>query len=108
MGTPADWFRGIRAVKTAANGAALDGMRAHQWHLLRSTADQKLTADERKQRDELELEIARLRQDKGTLGEDDYYRRLEALLTKLGTIELGGAAKPSKEPSNSPAKELPR
>jgi len=96
MGTPADWFRGIRAVKTAASGAALDGMRAHQWHLVRSTADQKLTAGQRKQRDELELEIGRLRQEKGALGEDDYYRRLEALLTKLGEIELSGTSNPSK------------
>jgi hypothetical protein len=106
MGTPADWFRGIRAVKTAANGAALDGMRAHQWHLVRSTADQKLTPEQRKQRDELELEIARLRQDKSTLNEDEYYRQLEALLTKLGAIELSGGTNAPVPPADSAVKGL--
>jgi hypothetical protein len=108
MGTPADWFRGIRAVKTAANGAALDGMRAHQWHLVRSTADQKLTPEQRKQRDELELEIARLRQEKSTLNEDEYYRQLEALLTKLGAIELsGGTNSPAPQPDSAVKGLLP-
>jgi hypothetical protein len=106
MGTPADWFRGIRAVKTAANGAALDGMRAHQWHLVRSTADQKLTPEQRKHRDELELEIARLRQEKITLNEDEYYRQLEALLTKLGAIELSGGTNAPAPPPDSAAKGL--
>lgn len=108
LGTPADWFRGIHAVKKSASGAALDGMRAHQWHLVRSTADQKLTTEQRKQRDELELEIGRLREEKASLSEDDYYHKLEVLLTKLGEIELGSGAGPAKEQPDSPAKELPR
>jgi hypothetical protein len=86
LGTPADWFRGIHAVKKAANNAPLDGMRAHQWHLVRSKEDQKLSAEQRKRRDELELEIAKLREQKSTLDENDYYNRLEKLLTELGQI----------------------
>jgi hypothetical protein len=86
LGTPADWFRGIHAVKKAANNAPLDGMRAHQWHLVRSKEDQKLSAEQRKRRDELELEIAKLREQKSTLKEDEYYNRLEKLLTELGQI----------------------
>ena len=88
FGTPADWFRGIRAVKTASGGASLDGMRANQWHLVRSAADQKLAPEQRKQRDDLELKISKLRQQKSSLEENDYYDKLERLLTELGTIEL--------------------
>ena len=88
FGTPSEWFRGIRAVKKAANDSPLDGMRAHQWHLIRSTQDQKLSPEDRKRRDELELEINQLRQYKTQMSEDEYYSKLEALLTKLGEIEL--------------------
>lgn len=88
FGTPSEWFRGIRAVKKAANDLPLDGMRAHQWHLIRSTEDQRLSSEDRKRRDQLELEINQLRQEKTQMSEDDYYRKLEALITKLGEIEL--------------------
>ena len=47
LGTPADFFRGVRATKAAKAGAPLDGRRAHQWHLLRSEAELKLTPEVR-------------------------------------------------------------
>ena len=90
LGTPADWFRGLRAVKTPAQAGAVDGMRAHQWHLIRSVNDQKLTVEQHRQRDALELEILQLRRMKATMREEDYYQKLEALLTKLAEIELAG------------------
>lgn len=96
FGTQADWFRGIHAVKKAAGKAALDGMRAHQWHLVRSTQDLKLTPEQRRQRDALELEIGRLREQKASMSEDAYYNQLEALLTKFAVIELGTNASPAK------------
>lgn len=86
LGTPADWFRGIHAVKKAANNAPLDGMRAHQWHLVRSKEDQNLSAEQRQKRDNLELEIAKLRQQKASMAEDEYYKKLEALVTELSEI----------------------
>ena len=86
LGTPADWFRGIHAVKKAANNAPLDGMHAHQWHLVRSKEDQKLSVEQRKKRDNLELEIAKLRQQKASMPEDEYYKKLEALVTELSEI----------------------
>jgi len=82
MGTPADWFRGVRAIKVPSGGAA-DGLRAHQWHLVRNAGDQALTAGQRQQRDELELQIARLRQRKTQMNEDEYYNALEKLLLSL-------------------------
>jgi hypothetical protein len=66
-------------------------MRAHQWHLVRSKEDQKLSSEQRKKRDELELEIGKLREQKASTSEAEYYRRLEELLTRLAEIELGGA-----------------
>jgi len=69
---------------------------------------QKLTPEQRKQRDELELAIARLRQEKSTLNDDEYYRQLEALLTKLGAIELsGGTNAPAPQPDSTAKGLLP-
>ena len=36
LGTPPNWFRGVRATQRAKDGAALDGIRAHQLHLIPS------------------------------------------------------------------------
>src|SRR5690606_20384527 len=74
LGTPADWFRGVRAVKKSENDAPVDGQRAHQFHLVRSLAEQQLSADVRARRDALELEVAQLRDKKQDMPEDAYYR----------------------------------
>ncbi|MBU6402371.1 MAG: hypothetical protein KGS61_18795, partial [Verrucomicrobia bacterium] len=86
LGTPADWFRGLHAVKTARDGAALDGLRANQFCLVRNAAEQRMPAAIRAQRDELELAVARLRQAKAKLPQDEYYRRLEPLLVELAKL----------------------
>jgi hypothetical protein len=83
LGTPADFFRGIRAVKAPASNAEVDGTRAHQIHLVVNAANQNLSPELRAQRNELELAIFRLRQTKISLAEDEYYRRLEVLLREL-------------------------
>lgn len=85
-GTPPDWFRGIRATKTAKDGSALDGLRAHQFHLVRSEAEMKLSAEVRARRDELELHIAALRAQKKSLSEDEYFQKLETLLLELARL----------------------
>jgi hypothetical protein len=99
LGTPADWFRGIHAFKKAANNAPLDGMRAHQWHLIRSSQDQKLSAEQRKERDALELEIGKLREQKASMNEDEYYKKLEQLLTKLAEIEFSAESHSKQQPA---------
>lgn len=97
-GTPPDWFRGIRATKKAAEGASVDGLRAHQIHLLRSKQERELPATLRAQRDKLELEMAKLREIKEKIPEEDYYRQLEPLLIELARIYSGkDRAKPSVE-----------
>ena len=95
LGTPADWFRGVRAVKTAANSAGVDGLRAHQIHLVRSEQERKLSPALRARRDELEVAIAKLRETKGKTTDEEYYRQLEPLLLELA--RLYGPSQPGFE-----------
>ena len=94
LGTPPDWFRGIRAVKKAKDGAMLDGLRAHQFHLVRSEAELKLSSEVRARRDALELDIARLRETKRELAEDVYYQKLEVLLLEVAQLYERSASAP--------------
>jgi hypothetical protein len=89
LGTPADWFRGVRATKRARDGASLDGIRAHQFHLVRSPAEQQLSDDARARRDALELKIAKLRDAKAKLPEAKYFEELEKLLLELAAVYEG-------------------
>lgn len=86
LGTPADWFRGVRATKAAKEGAAVDGLRAAQLPLIRSQREQQLPAEARARRDDLERQIAALRERKAGLPEGDYYHKLEQLLKELARI----------------------
>ena len=86
FGTPADWFRGIRPVRSARDGAALDGYRAHQFRLLHSEAEADIPPDLRARRDQLELEVMRLRDTKAQIDEDAYFARLEVLLSEIARI----------------------
>ena len=98
LGTPADWFRGYRAVRTAKDGAQPDGLRANQFVLIRHGSEAAMPAAVRRRRDKLERQVATLRQNKTKLIEDDYYRRLEPLMAELGRLyrdlEPAGDRKP--------------
>jgi hypothetical protein len=86
LGTPADWFRGVRATRTAREGASPDGIRAHQLHLILSDRERAIPAEVRRRRDQIERSIAALRDQKAKLAEDDYYDRLEPLMVELGHL----------------------
>jgi len=86
LGTPPDWFQGIRAVKKAQGGASPDGPLAQQFVLVPGPAEQALPPEVRARRDQLELAVARLRDNKAKLGEDDYYAQLEGLLLQLARL----------------------
>jgi len=100
LGTPAEWFRGTRATQRAKDGAGLDGRRAHQIHLIKSDRERKLPPDVRRRRDQIELSIAALRDEKDKLGEDAYYRQLEELMVNLARLYRDAQA---KAPSSSGA-----
>jgi hypothetical protein len=89
LGTPSDWFRGVRAAKKANDNAPLDGARAHQFHLVFSEAEQQLPQEARARRDAVELEIEHLRGRKPSMAEDAYYRELEERLLELAALYGG-------------------
>ncbi len=86
FGTPADWFRGTRAVKKAEGGKTLDGTRARQWHLIKSAEEASWSPERRARRDALEQEIETLRDKKTGMPESEYWKRLETLLLELARI----------------------
>lgn len=90
LGTPADWFRGTRATKRARDGAALDGLRAHQFHLVRSPMEQALSVEARARRDQLEQKISELRETKAKVPEAAYFKELERLMLELATVYEAG------------------
>jgi hypothetical protein len=83
LGTPADWFRGLRATKKPKENSPVDGLLAQQFHLLRSDAEATLSSEKRVRRDALERAVLLHREKKGQLSEDDYYGELERLLLDL-------------------------
>jgi hypothetical protein len=86
LGTPAEWFRGVRAVKSAADAKAVDGVRTHQMFLVRGDAERQLSPEVRARRDELERELGALRSRKTKINEDEYYRQLEGILLETARL----------------------
>jgi hypothetical protein len=85
-GTPADWFEGLRVNRQAADGALPDGFRARQWHLVPSEAERLIPPALRQLRNQLELDIAQLRERKPAMDDTLYYRQLEAILLELAHL----------------------
>lgn len=96
-GTPADWFQGTRAIKKAANAAAADGLRAHQFLLAPGPDSARLTPAQRTRRDEIERAIEALRSARPSPPDDAYWNRLEALLIDLARTTLPEAGTPSPD-----------
>lgn len=89
LGTPADWFRGARAVKKADSGTAIDGAKARRVILVPSPEEKSLPSLVRAKRDAIEAEIERLREAKQSMPESQYLDKLEELLVELAkTLNL--------------------
>jgi len=86
LGTPAEWFRGIRPVQRARDNASLDGYRAHQFHLVHSETETAMPPDLRAKRDQLELQIMELRDARSRHSEAEYFSRLEPLVREIARI----------------------
>ncbi len=95
LGTPGDWFQGLRATKAAKDGAALDGILAGQFVLVRSSREQQLPESVRTRRDELELQLADLRRRKNELAELEYLKLIEPVLVELARLYESADDKPS-------------
>lgn len=89
LGTTATAFRGTRLAKKPESDAGPDGVRAHQLHLLPSDEERKLSPEFRRRRNELEVELGTLREQKRNFPEEEYYARLEALLLKIARLYEG-------------------
>ena len=96
LGTPANWFRGVRATQRAKDGAKLDGTRAHQLHLIASTRERAIPAEKRRRRDQLELSVAALRDRKDKVAEDVYYSRARGAHGRAGPHLSRGAGSPDE------------
>jgi hypothetical protein len=88
-GTPAEWFQGLRPTKKAEGKNEPDGLLARQLCLVISEADQHLTVEQRKRRDDLERAILLHREKKETFPEAEYYRELEGLLLEMAKVTVG-------------------
>jgi hypothetical protein len=86
LGTGADWFRGIRPVKRARDDAAMDGYRSHQFCLLYSPVEDKMSGELRARRDHLELQVVTLREGREKFSEDEYLAKVEPLLVEIAKI----------------------
>ncbi|MEI8019782.1 MAG: hypothetical protein WCH39_16375 [Schlesneria sp.] len=86
QGVRADQFRGLTAIAQPTDGHPLDGRKAHQWHLVPNATDAKLPPEARTKRNELELAIENLRDQKETLPQNEYLSELESLLVELAEL----------------------
>ncbi|HYD85448.1 MAG TPA: hypothetical protein VEA63_15385 [Opitutus sp.] len=86
QGTPADWFRGVRLQRRPEGNAIPDGDAAKLIALIPSDAERALTSTQREARHRLERELDGLRARKSELPADEYYRQLESLFRRLGSI----------------------
>ena len=101
QGTRSDFFRGIRLVKQTNDGTGADGRIAHQFHLVRSDAEQSLPPDVRAKRDEIEQHVLALRGRRKQFANDDaYYAELEPLLIQLAEAYEIAAVQVLKSTSN--------
>jgi hypothetical protein len=84
-GTPADWFDGVRVTKASKTGTA-DGLLANQVFLKRRGAENTLSIEDRKMRDELESQLEQLRSLKTKMDQSEYLLAIEPILIKLARI----------------------
>jgi hypothetical protein len=86
LGTPPEWFQGVRAIKAPEKGKTVDGVRAHQMILARGQSERALGPQARARRDELEQELSALRSKKAGMNEDDYYSQLEKIMVETARL----------------------
>lgn len=87
LGTPAEWYQGLRPEKKPMDSkAAADGARARQHNLVPSREDAALSPEQTKRRDELEAAVLSLRERKAQMPEGEYYKQLERRLLELARL----------------------
>lgn len=87
IGTRAEVFEGVRP--KAGTPEPVDGTQARRVALVMSAEEQRLSASERRRRDELEAQVEALKSRREQLGEEAYYSELEQVLVELARIITG-------------------
>ncbi|MEZ6059326.1 MAG: hypothetical protein R3C19_03080 [Planctomycetaceae bacterium] len=85
-GSRAELFEGVRVKDNVKEPEKVDGRLARRWHLVRSSEERLLTAEERLRRDELEQQLESLRSRKSELADDVYMDTLESILLPLAVL----------------------
>jgi hypothetical protein len=86
MGTPADWFRGVRTQKKAKGKSSADGKLSRLVFPVIPPAEKDIPPPLRKKRLATEAEIETLRSLKKTVETETYYRDLEKLFLELAAL----------------------
>ncbi len=86
LGTPASWFRGVYTFKRPRGAESADGLRANQFHLVKSVQEQALSAEVRKRRDALESELSVIREKRDALSEQEYLVELERICLEIARL----------------------
>ena len=85
-GTLGTSFRGVHSTVAAAADRLPDGFVAHQLHLVPSELERGMPPETRRRRDQLELELEKLRAKKSVLEAQEYQRELERILLALARL----------------------
>jgi len=85
-GTPANFFRGVRAAKAPSEGLKLDGLLANRVYLKKPAGTDSLSSEQQAKATELEQQIETLRKQKSEFDKVVYYAQLEQMLIELAEI----------------------
>jgi len=91
LGTPSNFFRGIRATKKTKAGTIPDGRRSSRQTLSKPQASLTLSPAQRAERDRYENALDEITQRRELLSEQEYLEELEAVLVPLSTIYEQGS-----------------
>ena len=87
---PSTGFDGVQPIdRDDPEGLLPDGLLAHQWHLVPSAGDAALSPETIARRNELEIEIAKVRARKEKMPEEEYYAALERLFLEMARLLSG-------------------
>jgi hypothetical protein len=106
-GTPADWFQGVRAIKKPRDKSIVDGLFAHQWHLVPGPLQKAFSSEQHALRKKLEHAVLLHREKKSQLPPDAYYAELEKLLLDLARFYESSSSSPETNNAAPNAENLP-
>lgn len=96
LGTPIEWYRGIRISREAKEQSQADGLRANQVFLRPPGPRARLSEEQQKKRDELESKLELLINRKNEFSEERYYKQMEVIMLQLANLYQSNPASQSQ------------